>query len=63
MITANQLRKMYLEFFQEKSHKALPSFSLIPKSDPTLLLTGAGMVPLKPYFLGEATPESTRITT
>ncbi len=63
MITANELRKMYLEFFQEKSHKALPSFSLIPKSDPTLLLTGAGMVPLKPYFLGEAKPESTRMAT
>lgn len=63
MITADQLRKMYLEFFQEKSHKALPSFSLIPKSDPTLLLTGAGMVPLKPYFLGEAKPEASRLTT
>lgn len=63
MITANHLRKMYLEFFEEKFHKALPSFSLIPKSDPTLLLTGAGMVPLKPYFLGEAKPESKRIAT
>ncbi len=63
MITADQLRKMYLEFFQQKAHKALPSFSLIPKSDPTLLLTGAGMVPLKPYFLGEAKPEASRLTT
>ncbi|MCL4514638.1 MAG: alanine--tRNA ligase [Firmicutes bacterium] len=54
---------MFLKFFESKGHKRLPGASLVPKDDPTLLLTGAGMVPFKPYFLGKARPESTRATT
>ena len=52
-----------MQFFEGKGHKRLPSASLIPHGDPTLLLTGAGMVPFKPYFLGKEKPPSTRITT
>ena len=46
----NELRKMYLEFFESKGHLALKSFSLVPKNDNSLLLINAGMAPLKPYF-------------
>lgn len=63
MFTVDQLREMYLEFFQEKGHQILPSASLIPKGDPTLLLTGAGMVPFKPFFLGKMVPEHKMVTT
>jgi len=62
-ITADQMRSMFLEFFQSKGHKILPSASLVPHGDPSLLLTGAGMVPFKPYFLGQEIPESRRVTT
>lgn len=62
-LTVDQLRQMFLEYFQGKGHKKLPSASLVPHGDPTLLLTGAGMVPFKPYFLGQETPEHTRVTT
>ena len=62
-MTAQELRQRFLGFFQGKGHKVLPSASLIPRDDPTLLLTGAGMVPFKPYFLGTAKPPSNRITT
>mgnify|MGYP000873088356 FL=1 len=58
-----EIRDMFREFFVGKGHKPLPSASLIPINDPTLLLTGAGMVPFKPYFLGTAKPESRRVTT
>jgi len=62
-LTADEIRESYLEFFVRKKHLRMPSFSLVPVDDATLLLIGAGMAPLKPYFKGEAKPPSTRITT
>ncbi|MBI6873942.1 alanine--tRNA ligase [Clostridium aciditolerans] len=59
----NQIREMYLSFFESKGHLRLPSYSLIPKNDKSLLLINAGMAPLKPYFTGMQTPPNTRITT
>ncbi|MGD9117723.1 MAG: alanine--tRNA ligase, partial [Dehalococcoidia bacterium] len=61
MMTSDQVRQAFLDFFKEKEHKIIPSSSLIPKGDPTLLLTTAGMVQVKPYFLGEAKPPHTRL--
>ena len=61
--TADEIRELFLKFFEEREHLRLPSASLIPAGDPTLLLTTAGMVPFKPYFSGELTPPSPRITT
>lgn len=61
--TVDQIRTMYLEFFEGKGHRILPSASLIPHGDPTLLLTVAGMVPFKRYFLGLEKPISSRIST
>ena len=52
-----------MQFFESKGHKRLPSASLVPHGDPSLLLTGAGMVPFKPYFLGKGTPPAKRVTT
>lgn len=63
MYTGNQLRDMFLQFFESKGHKILPSASLIPKDDPTLLLTVAGMVPFKPYFMRKVEPPFLRATT
>jgi len=63
-MTGNELREAYLQFFAEKKgHLRLPSFSLIPQDDPTLLLIGAGMAPLKPFFTGKMKPPRTRVTT
>ena len=59
---SNQIRTAFTSFFEEKGHVVRPSASLIP-NDPTLLLTNAGMVPFKPYFLGEETPPHKRATT
>ena len=59
----NEIRKKYLEFFESKGHLALPSFSLVPQGDKSLLLINAGMAPLKKYFTGEQTPPCTRVTT
>ncbi len=63
MYTGNQLREMFLKFFESKGHRMLPSASLIPKDDPTLLLTVAGMVPFKPYFQRRVEPPFPRATT
>ncbi|QGU95291.1 alanine--tRNA ligase [Clostridium bovifaecis] len=59
----NQIREAYLKFFEGKSHLRLPSFSLVPKNDKSLLLINAGMAPLKPYFTGLQTPPNKRIAT
>jgi len=59
-MTGNELRSKYLRFFQSKNSLIIPSSSLIP-SDPTTLLTSAGMQPLVPYFKGEEKPPSTRL--
>ena len=61
-ITANELRAMFLNFFQEKGHKLLPSASVIPENDPTVLFTTAGMHPLVPYLMGQKHPMGTRLT-
>ncbi|MDI6869995.1 MAG: alanine--tRNA ligase [Bacillota bacterium] len=63
MTSADRLREDFLSFFERKGHKRLPGSSLVPKNDPTLLLTGAGMVQFKPYFLGLSTPTVNRVTT
>lgn len=60
---SSEIRNIFLDFFKQKEHLILPSFSLIPQDDPTLLLIGAGMAPLKPYFTGEKKPPHTRIAT
>jgi alanyl-tRNA synthetase len=60
-LNSNEIRQSFLGFFEEKQHKVIPSSSLIPHGDPTLLLTTAGMVQIKPYFLGLATPPSPRL--
>ncbi len=60
---SSEIRDLFLHFFKEKEHLILPSFPLVPQNDPTLLLIGAGMAPLKPYFTGEKQPPSTRIAT
>ena len=63
-MTGNELREAYLDFFEKKAgHLRLPSASLIPEDDPTLLMIGAGMAPFKPFFTGKMKPPRTRITT
>ncbi len=59
----NELREMYLSFFESKEHLRLPSFSLVPQNDKSLLLINAGMTPLKPYFTGAEIPPRKRVTT
>jgi len=59
----NELREMYLSFFESKGHLRLPSFSLVPRNDPSILLINAGMTPLKPYFTGKEVPPRKRVTT
>ena len=60
---SKDIRSTFLEFFRGKDHLVLPSFSLIPQNDPTLLLIGAGMAPLKPFFTGEKKPPHPRVAT
>ena len=59
----NELREMFLSFFESKEHLRLPSFSLIPQNDASLLLINSGMAPMKPYFTGEVTPPRRRVCT
>ena len=60
--TSENLREMYLNFFEKRGHKVIPSASLIPENDPTVLFTTAGMHPLVPYLLGEKHPAGKRLT-
>ncbi len=59
----NELREMFLSFFESKGHLRLPSFSLIPQNDASLLLINSGMAPMKPYFTGEVEPPRHRVCT
>ncbi len=59
----NELRRMFLEFFESKEHLAMKSFSLVPHNDKSLLLINSGMAPLKPYFTGQEIPPRRRVTT
>ena len=63
MLSSGEIRDLFLHYFQDKGHLILPSSSLVPTNDPTLLLTGAGMNQFKPYFLGEADPPAVRLAT
>ena len=60
-MNSSELRQKYLDFFKSKGHKIIPSASLIPENDPTVLFTTAGMHPLVPYLLGQKHPEGTRL--
>ena len=60
-MTGDELRQAFLSFFQDRGHKVIPSSSLVPHKDPTLLLTSAGMVQIKPYYLGLETPPGRRL--
>ena len=57
----NEIREMFLKFFESKEHLRLPSFSLIPQNDASLLLINSGMAPMKPYFTGEVEPPRHRV--
>lgn len=61
--TVNELRELFLSFFESKEHLRLPSFSLVPQNDKSLLIINSGMAPLKPYFKGIETPPRKRVTT
>jgi len=60
-MTSKEIREKYLKFFEEKGHKVIPSASLVPANDPTVLFTTAGMHPLVPFLLGETHPKGTRL--
>ena len=62
-IGLNELREKFLAYFESKGHLRLPSFSLVPKDDNSLLLINSGMAPMKKYFTGEVTPPRKRVTT
>lgn len=61
-MTPNQIRQLYLEFFEERGHAIVPSSPLVPENDPTTLFTGSGMQPMVPFLLGEKHPKGNRIT-
>ena len=61
--TLNELREMFLSFFESKDHLRLPSFSLVPLNDKSVLLIYAVMTPMKPWFTGEEEPPRRRVTT
>ena len=61
-MNGDQIRDSFIKFFESKGHQHMPSASLIPAGDPTLLFTSAGMVPFKPFFMGEQTPPAKRLT-
>ena len=60
-MTAQEIRRKYLEFFEKRGHKVIPRALLVPKDDPTTLFTGSGMQPLIPYLLGQPHPSGTRL--
>ncbi|MBQ6011604.1 MAG: alanine--tRNA ligase, partial [Alphaproteobacteria bacterium] len=60
-MTANELRRLYIDFFVKRGHKEIPSASLIPENDPSVLFTTAGMHPLVPYLMGESHPLGQRL--
>lgn len=62
-MSLNEIREKFLTFFESKDHLRLPSFSLVPRNDPSILLINAGMTPLKPFFTGAETPPAPRVTT
>jgi len=62
-MTGKEVAESFLKFFESKGHLVMPSFSLIPENDPTLLMIGAGMAPLKPFFTGKLKPPCPRVTT
>jgi alanyl-tRNA synthetase len=61
MITSNEIRQKYIEFFKSKNHAIIPSASVVPENDPTVLFNTAGMQPLVPYLLGESHPYGKRL--
>ncbi len=60
-MNSSEIRQLYLDFFESKQHSVIPSASLVPENDPSLLFTNSGMSPLVPYLLGEQHPEGTRL--
>jgi len=60
-MTSKELKEKYIEFFKEKGHKEIPSASLVPENDPSVLFTTAGMHPLVPYLLSEDHPLGARL--
>jgi alanyl-tRNA synthetase len=59
MLSANDIRQKYLDFFKSKAHVIVPSSSLVPENDATTLFTGSGMQPMVPYLLGQPHPQGT----